>query len=288
MKLVRFGSAGAEQPGLIDAQGRIRDVSALVSDFSPKTLTPELLWNIATVDPTQLPLIRDPTRLGPPVTSVGKFIGIGLNYRDHAMEAGLPIPSEPVIFMKASSCIVGSGDSIILPRRSTKTDFEVELGCVIGKPAKYVTPAEALKYVAGYLVVHDVSERSYQLERGGQWDKGKGCDTFGPIGPWLVTTDEVPDPQALHLWLDVNGQPMQRGDTGQMIFSCADLVSYVSEFMTLLPGDIISTGTPCGVGMSRTPPAYLKTGDRVDLGITSLGEQHQSVVDEPAAGKKEA
>lgn len=278
MKLVRFGSVGSERPGIIDQRGDVRDLSGLVPEISSTTLSPDLFERIAAENPLALPLIPETPRFGPPIAFVRKFIAIGLNYRDHAKEAGLPIPAEPIVFMKAPSCIVGPNDSIVLPRASVKTDFEVELGIVIGKPAKYVSSAEAIRYVAGYLVVNDVSERSYQLERGGQWDKGKGCDTFGPIGPWLVTTDELQDPQSLSLWLDVNGAPMQRGNTGAMIFSCADLVSYVSQFMTLLPGDIISTGTPPGVGMGRTPPIYLMPGDRVDLGIAGLGEQHQSVI----------
>jgi 2-keto-4-pentenoate hydratase/2-oxohepta-3-ene-1,7-dioic acid hydratase in catechol pathway len=211
------------------------------------------------------------------VAHVSKFIAIGLNYRDHAEEAGMPIPAEPIVFMKAPSCIVGPNDAIVLPRGSVKTDFEAELGIVIGTLARYISVSEALRCVAGYLVVHDVSERAYQLERGGQWDKGKGCDTFGPIGPWLVTTDEISDPQTLDIWLNVNGVPMQRGNTSRMIFSCAQLVSYVSEFMTLLPGDIITTGTPPGVGMGRKPNVFLKPGDVVDLGISRLGEQRQTV-----------
>lgn len=277
MRLVRFGPVGAERPGLIDPQGTLRDLSDVVPDIGPATLAREQLERIARTDHSRLPLISAAHRLGPPVAQVSKFIAIGLNYRDHAEEAGMPIPAEPIVFMKAPSCIVGPNDAIVLPRGSVKTDFEAELGIVIGTLARYVSVAEALRHVAGYLVVHDVSERAFQLERGGQWDKGKGCDTFGPIGPWLVTTDEIPDPQALDIWLSVNGQPMQRGNTRTMIFSCAQLVSYVSEFMTLLPGDIITTGTPPGVGMGRKPSVYLKPGDIVSLGITRLGEQRQTI-----------
>src|SRR5262245_40968621 len=278
MRLVRFGPPGAERPGLIDAQGNVRDLSRIVSDIAATTLNPELLVRISQTDRSSLPLVSSQSRLGPPVARVGKFIAIGLNYRDHAEEAHMPIPAEPVVFMKAPSCITGPNDAIVLPRGSVKTDFEAELGIVIGTLARYVSVSEALRHVAGYLVVHDVSERAFQLERGGQWDKGKGCDTFGPIGPWLVTTDEIPDPQTLDIWLNVNGKSMQRGNTRTMIFSCAQLVSYVSEFMTLLPGDIITTGTPPGVGMGRSPCVYLKPGDVVHLGVSQLGEQRQRVV----------
>ncbi|HVO46586.1 MAG TPA: fumarylacetoacetate hydrolase family protein [Steroidobacteraceae bacterium] len=277
MRLVRFGAPGSERPGLIGTDGGIRDLSGVVRDIDPGTLGPALLARLAGLDPASLPAVSGPQRLGPPVGAVGKFIAIGLNYRDHAAEAGLAVPAEPVIFTKATSCIVGPNDAVRLPRGSLKTDWEVELGIVIGSRASYVSTADALRYVAGYLVVHDVSERAFQLERGGQWDKGKGCDTFGPIGPWLVTADEVPDPQALDLWLSVNGETMQRGNTRTMIFSCAEIVSYVSEFMTLLPGDLITTGTPPGVGMGRKPPRYLRAGDVVELGITALGTQRQQV-----------
>lgn len=277
MRLVRFGAPGKERPGLIDPQGKVRDLSGLVSDIEARTLSPEMIARVAAADHERLPLAAGEPRLGPPVGAVGKFIAIGLNYRDHAEEAGMPVPREPVIFMKATSCIVGPNDPIVLPRGSLKTDWEVELGIVIGAPASYVQAADARRHVAGYLVVHDVSERAFQLERGGQWDKGKGCDTFGPIGPWLVTADEIADPQALDLWLTVNGESMQRGNTRTMIFSCAELVSYVSQFMTLLPGDIITTGTPPGVGMGRKPPVFLSPGDVVELGITGLGTQRQQV-----------
>lgn len=277
MKIIRFGPAGAERPGLIDSSGTLRDLSQVVGDITPGVLGTDLLARLAAADHARLPEVAAGTRLGPPIGAAGKFIAIGLNYRDHAEEAGMPIPKEPVIFMKANSCIIGPNDPIILPRGSVKTDWEVELGVVIGQHARYVSTEQALQHVAGYLVVHDVSERAFQLERGGQWDKGKGCDTFGPIGPWLVTRDEVPDPQSLDLWLTVNGEPMQRGNTRTMIFSCAQIVSYVSEFMTLLPGDIITTGTPPGVGMARNPKKFLKAGDVVALGIDGLGSQCQEV-----------
>ncbi len=278
MKLVRFGAAGEERPGVITEGGRLRDLSAVISDLSPASLEAGALEQLARLDCEQLPEVASGTRLGPPIANTRKFIAIGLNYRDHAAESGMPIPEEPVIFMKATSCIAGPNDAIVLPPKSQKTDFEVELGIVIGQRAAYVAVEEALEYVAGYLVVHDVSERSYQLERGGQWDKGKGCDTFGPIGPWLVTRDEVPDPQSLDLWLTVNGKAMQQGNTRTMIFSCAHLVSYVSQFMSLSPGDIITTGTPPGVGMGRKPPVFLKAGDVVELGISGLGRQTQRIM----------
>lgn len=276
MKLVRFGDAGAERPGLIDRAGSLRDLSGIVTDITPANLSSVSLGRLAALDHSRLPLVSS-ARLGPPVAGVGKFVAIGLNYRDHAEEAGMPIPQEPVIFMKATSCIVGPNDAVEIPRGSTKTDWEVELGIVIGEPARYVSKAEALQTVAGYVVVNDVSERAFQMERGGQWDKGKGCDTFGPIGPWLATRDEIPDPQSLEMWLSVNGQLMQRGNTRTMIFPCSEIVSYVSQFMSLLPGDIITTGTPPGVGMGRKPQVYLKPGDVVALGIAGLGEQRQDV-----------
>jgi 2,4-didehydro-3-deoxy-L-rhamnonate hydrolase len=278
MKLVRFGTAGAERPGLIDGQGRLRDLTRIIDAVSPATLEAGLLQRLRAVDAATLPEVAGSIRLGPPVAPTGKFIAIGLNYRDHAQEAGMPIPSEPVIFMKATSCITGANDAIVLPPDSRKSDFEAELGIVIGGRASYVPVERALEYVAGYLIVNDVSERSYQLERGGTWDKGKGCDSFGPVGPWLVTREEVPDPQSLDIWLKLNGQIMQQGSTRNMIFPCAHLVSYVSQFMTLLPGDIITTGTPAGVGMGCKPPVFLKAGDCVELGITGLGQQRQTVV----------
>jgi 2-keto-4-pentenoate hydratase/2-oxohepta-3-ene-1,7-dioic acid hydratase in catechol pathway len=278
MKLVRFGPAGYEKPGLVDAEGAIRDLSGVIGHVTSSQLSDRELAKLAKVKPGALPKVDGKPRLGVPYLGISKFIAIGLNFADHAAESNAPIPSEPIVFSKATTCIVGPNDDIMLPRDSTKTDWEVELGVVIGTTARYVDEAKALAYVAGYCVVNDVSERNFQLERGSQWDKGKGCDTFGPIGPWLVTRDEVPDPQALDMWLDVNGEPMQRGTTRTMIFGVATLVSYVSRFMTLLPGDIITTGTPPGVGMGRKPPRFLKAGDTVRLGIAGLGEQTQRVV----------
>lgn len=276
MKLIRYGSPGAERPGVVDQHGILRDLSAHLEDID-LARDANLIGRLADLDQSILPQIAGTPRLGPPLAAIGKFIAIGLNYRDHAIESGLPIPAEPVVFTKATSCIVGPNDGILLPRGSIKADWEVELGIVIGKRASYASEAQALDHVAGYLVVHDVSEREYQNERGGTWDKGKGCDTFGPIGPWFVTKDEVPDPQSLDLWLDLNSEPMQRGNTRTMIFDCAEVVSYVSHFMTLMPGDIITTGTPPGVGMGRSPQVYLKPGDVVTLGIAGLGEQRQLV-----------
>jgi 2,4-diketo-3-deoxy-L-fuconate hydrolase len=240
-------------------------------------LAPRNLARLARVKPETLPIVRGTPRLGVPYAGISKFVGVGLNYRDHAIEAGLPIPSEPILFMKATTCLCGPGDDIQQPRGSTRLDYEVELGVVIGTRAQYVTPEQALDYVAGYCVVNDVSERAFQMGPGGQWDRGKGCDTFGPVGPWLVTTDEITDPQCLDLWLDVNGEQRQRGNTRTMIFGCAELVSYASRFMTLLPGDIITTGTPPGVAMGMKPPVWLKPGDQVTLGIQGLGEQRQKV-----------
>ncbi|RXT54245.1 fumarylacetoacetate hydrolase family protein [Bradyrhizobium betae] len=278
MKLVRFGNPGAERPGLIDDQGRLRDLSSLVADVTPANLSPSALEQIAAVSPSKLPLVVGERRLGVPIAGVGKFIAIGLNYGDHAAEANLPIPSEPIVFQKAITSLSGPTDPVVLPKRSKKSDWEVELGIVIGTRASYVEPSDALAHVAGYCVVNDVSEREYQMERGGTWDKGKGCDSFGPVGPWLVTTDEIRNPQALELWLDINGQRMQQGNTRTMIFDCAEIVSYVSRFMTLMPGDIIATGTPPGVGMGKKPaPIYLKPGDVMTLGIEGLGTQRQQV-----------
>lgn len=276
MKLLRYGPVGREKPGLLDAEGRIRDLSGVVSAIDSAALAPRELARLRRIDPATLPRVRGNPRLGVPYVGIGKFVAIGLNYSDHAAEAGMPVPREPIIFMKATTCITGPNDGIVIPRDSTKTDWEVELGVVIGTRAQYVAQSDALAHVAGYCVVNDVSERSFQLERGGQWDKGKGCDTFGPIGPYLVTADEV-DPQALDLWLDVNGERRQRGNTRTMVFGVAHLVSYVSRFMTLLPGDIIATGTPPGVGMGMKPPQFLQLGDVVTLGITGLGEQRQQV-----------
>ena len=278
MKLLRYGPPGQEKPGLLDAQGRLRDLSAVIGDIGPDQLSDAALDRLRQLTINELPLVEGEPRLGSPVTGIRKFIAIGLNYADHAAEMGTAIPAEPILFMKATSCIQGPGDEIMLPRGSVKTDWEVELGVVIGKRARYVAEGEALAHVAGYCVVNDVSEREFQKERGGTWDKGKGCDTFGPLGPWLVTRDEVPDPQQLTLWLDVNGQPRQRGSTQTMIFSVAHLISYVSQFMTLEAGDVITTGTPPGVGMGMKPPTFLKQGDVVTLGVQGLGEQRQRVV----------
>ena len=277
MKLLRYGPIGYEKPGLLDIAGKIRDLSGVVEQIDSLHLTPRELMKLAKVKPESLPLVAGSPRLGVPYIGISKFIAIGLNYADHAAESGVPVPKEPIVFMKATTCINGPNDDIVLPKNSTKTDWEVELGVVIGIRAQYVSEETALDHVAGYCIVNDVSERNFQLERGSQWDKGKGCDTFGPIGPYLVTRDEVRDPQKLNLWLDVNGEPMQRGNTSTMIFGCAQLVSYVSQFMTLLPGDIITTGTPPGVGMGRKPPRYLQAGDVVTIGIEGLGQQKQAV-----------
>lgn len=283
MKLVRYGQPGKEKPGLIDAAGKLRDLSRVIADITPEHLSDKALAKLAKVKTEALPLVRGARRLGPPLLGVGKFVAIGLNYADHAAEAGMPIPKEPIVFMKATSCIVGPDDDVMLPKGSKKSDWEVELGVVIGTRARYVSQKDALAHVAGYCLVNDVSEREYQIERGGTWDKGKGCDTFGPIGPWLVTRDEVPNPQNLAMWLDLNGQRMQTGNTRTMIFGVAKLVSYVSQFMTLEPGDIITTGTPPGVGMGikkngQPAPVFLKRGDVMTLGIEGLGTQTQHVV----------
>ena len=283
MKLVRYGNPGKEKPGLIDAEGKLRDLSAVVKDIGAEQLSPAALTKISKVKTDKLPLVKGKPRFGSPVANVGKFIAIGLNYTDHAEESGMPIPAEPVVFMKANSCVGGPNDDIMLPKGSVKTDWEVELGIVIGTKARYVSQKEALNFVAGYCTINDVSEREYQLERGPQWDKGKGCDTFGPIGPWLVTTDEITNPQKLGMWLDVNGKRFQTGNTKTMIFSCAKIVSYLSQFMTLMPGDVITTGTPPGVGLGikkdgKPAPVFLKKGDVVTLGIEGLGEQRQLVV----------
>lgn len=278
MKLVRYGNPGKEKPGLIDANGQLRDLSGVVKDIGPDQLGDAALAKIAKVKTDKLPLVKGKPRYGCPVAGVGKFIAIGLNYADHAAESGLPIPAEPVVFTKAISCIQGPHDPVMLPKGSKKTDWEVELGVVIGKQARYVSQKDALNYVAGYCTINDVSEREFQIERGGTWDKGKGCDTFGPIGPWLVTRDEIANVQKLSMWLDVNGKRMQTGNTKTMIFSVAKLVSYVSQFMTLEPGDVITTGTPPGVGLGMKPPLYLKKGDVMTLGIEGLGDQRQEVV----------
>ncbi|MBA8833241.1 fumarylacetoacetate hydrolase family protein [Rhizobium leguminosarum] len=277
MKLMRVGEAGSEKPALLDADGKIRDLSGHVADIGGEAITPAGLAKIAAIDPKSLPEIA-PGRIGACVAGTGKFICIGLNYSDHAAETGATVPPEPIIFMKATSAIVGPNDNVIIPRGSEKTDWEVELGVVIGKTAKYVTEAEALDYVAGYCVSNDVSERAFQTERSGQWTKGKSCDTFGPIGPWLVTKDEIPEPQNLGMWLTVNGQKMQNGSSKTMVYGVAFLVSYLSQFMSLHAGDVISTGTPPGVGMGLKPPRYLKAGDVVELSIEGLGTQKQTFV----------
>ena len=277
MKLLRYGPNGFEKPGLLDAAGNIRDLSGVVPQIDSALLAPSQLARLRKLDPNALPKVPGQPRLGVPYIGIGKFVAIGLNYSDHAKEAGMAIPSEPIVFNKWTTCITGPNDGVTIPRNSTKCDWEVELGVVIGTPALYVSQADALRHVAGYCVVNDVSERHFQLERGSQWDRGKGCDTFGPIGPYLVTTDEISDPQTLDLWLDLNGQRMQTGNTRTMIFGVAFLVSYLSQFMTLLPGDIITTGTPPGVGMAMKPPRFLRAGDEIRLGIAGLGEQRQKV-----------
>lgn len=277
MKLVRYGRVGKEKPGLVDNDGKLRDLSAVVPDIGADQLSDKSLSRLARLNPAKLPLVRGTPRFGVPIAQVGKFIGIGLNYSDHAAESGMPIPSEPIVFMKATSSLSGANDPVMLPKNSKKSDWEVELGVVIGMKAQYVSEKNALQCVAGYCVINDVSEREFQLERGPQWDKGKGCDTFGPIGPWLVTRDEIANPQRLAMWLDLNGQRMQTGNTGTMIFSVAKIVSYLSRFMTLMPGDIIATGTPPGVGMGMKPQRFLKPGDEISLGIAGLGMQAQKV-----------
>ncbi|WP_454068140.1 fumarylacetoacetate hydrolase family protein [Brucella anthropi] len=277
MKFLRYGETGQEKPGLLDADGNIRDLSAHVGDLSGAALAPDALAKLGATDINSLPKVEGNPRLGPCVAGTGKFICIGLNYADHAAESGMAVPPEPVIFMKATSAIVGPNDDLLIPRGSEKTDWEVELGIVIGKTAKYVSEDDALDYVAGYCTLHDVSERAFQIERAGQWTKGKSCDTFGPTGPWLVTKDEVADPQNLGMWLKVNGETMQDGSTKTMVYGVRHLVSYLSQFMSLQPGDIISTGTPPGVGMGMKPPRYLKAGDVVELGIEGLGTQKQNV-----------
>ncbi|KGJ07778.1 FAA hydrolase family protein [Paracoccus versutus] len=277
MKLLRYGPPGREKPGLLDAEGRIRDLSAHVADIAGAVLGPEGLAGIAALDLDGLPIVSGQPRLGPCVGQVPKFVAIGLNYADHAAEAGLPVPAEPVVFNKWTSCIIGPDDDVVIPPGAQKTDWEVELGVVIGSRASHVSETAALDHVAGYCVVNDVSEREWQAERGGTWDKGKGFDTFGPIGPWLVTRDEVPDPQALELWLEVDGLRRQQGSTATMIFGVAEIVAYCSRLMTLMPGDVITTGTPPGVGMGATPPVFLRGGEIMRLGIEGLGEQRQRV-----------
>jgi 2-keto-4-pentenoate hydratase/2-oxohepta-3-ene-1,7-dioic acid hydratase in catechol pathway len=278
MKLCRWGKNGYEKPGMIDSQGMLRDLSSVLSNVDQDTISPKGLARLRKIRPESLPLIKTEPRFGVPYTGITKFVAIGLNYSDHAAESGLPVPSEPVVFMKATTSISGPNDDVVQPRSSTKLDWEVELGVVIGTKAQYVQEEKALEHVAGYCIVNDVSERSFQMATS-QWDKGKGCDTFGPIGPWLVTTDEIPNPQTLEMWLDVNTERMQTGNTRTMIFSVARIVSHVSQYMTLMPGDIITTGTPPGVGMGKKPePVWLKPGDVMTLGIQGLGEQRQRIV----------
>ena len=278
MKLVRYGRPGHEKPGLIDEAGKLRDLSAVIDDIGPDELADKSLAKLAKIKSAKLPVVRGKPRFGVPVAHVGKFIGIGLNYSDHAAESGMPIPGEPIVFMKAVTSLSGANDTVMLPKNSEKSDWEVELGVIIGTKAQYVSERQALDFVAGYCVINDLSERAFQLEHGPQWDKGKGCDTFGPVGPWLVTRDEVPNPQRLSMWLDLNGKRQQTGNSRTMIFSVAKIVSYLSRFMTLMPGDIIATGTPPGVGMGMKPPKFLIPGDEIQLGIAGLGEQHQHVV----------
>jgi 2,4-diketo-3-deoxy-L-fuconate hydrolase len=278
MRLVRYGRPGKEKPGLFDEEGRLRDLSGIIDDIDPSQLSDKALRKLAKLDQKTLPLVRGNPRLGVPVKGVGKFIGVGMNYLDHVRETGATVPTEPIFFTKAISSLNGPDDPIQLPKGSKKTDWEVELGVIIGARAQYVTEEDALKHVAGYTVVNDLSERAFQFEMGSQWDKGKGCDTFGPVGPFLVTRDEILDVQDLDLYLELNGKRMQTGNTASMIFSVAQLVSYVSRFMTLEPGDIITTGTPPGVGMGRTPQRFLKKGDQLRLGIAGLGEQQADVV----------
>ena len=278
MKLVRYGRVGREKPGLIDDEGKLRDLSAKLTDITPDTLSPKGLSKLGKLNAKRLPLVKGKPRFGVPWNGPGKIVCIGLNYVDHAKETGSPIPKEPIIFLKANSALNGPNDNVAVPRGSKKTDWEVEFGVVIGTRAQHVSKKDALKYVAGYTICNDVSEREYQTERGGTWDKGKGCDTFGPMGPWLVTTDEVPNPQRRNLWLDVNGQRMQDGNTKTMIFDVVTLVSYTSKFMSLNPGDVISTGTPPGVGSGMKPPKFLKVGDVVTLGVEGLGQQSQKMV----------
>ena len=279
MKLLRYGPIGAEKPGLLDAAGRIRDLSGYVADIAGTTLLPEQLAQLATVSEESLPLVEGTPRIGACVGAVGKFICIGLNYSDHAAESGMDVPAEPVVFNKWTSAICGPDDDIEMPRDATKLDWEIELGVVIGKPGRYIDPADAMDHVAGYCVVNDVSERAFQLERGGTWDKGKGCDTFGPIGPWLVTVDEAPPHNAMRLWLEVDGHRYQDGTTATMVFDVPTIIAYLSRFMSLQSGDVISTGTPPGVGLGQKPPVYLSVGQQMRLGIDGLGEQTQRVVE---------
>ena len=278
MKLVRYGKSGKERPGLVDGAGKIRDLSDIIADVGGDALLPKVLSRLTKIKPEALPLVRGKPRLGPCVANVGNFIAVGLNYADHAAETGAAIPKEPIVFNKAPSCIVGPNDDVVIPKASKKTDWEVELAVIIGKGGSYIDEAKAMTHVAGYAVCHDVSEREFQIERGGQWTKGKGCPTFGPLGPWLVTRDEIKDVQNLDMFLDVNGERAQTGNTKTMIFSVAHLVSYLSQFMALEAGDVITTGTPPGVGMGMKPPRYLKGGEKIRLGVAGLGEQTQKVV----------
>jgi 2,4-didehydro-3-deoxy-L-rhamnonate hydrolase len=278
MRLLRYGPAGSEKPGMLDAEGRLRDLSGQVPDISSDTLGDPLLERLRSVDPATLPLVDGDPRIGPCVGRIGKFICVGLNYSDHAAESGMAVPDEPILFMKATSAVSGPNDDVLLPLGSSKVDWEVELGIVIGSTARYVSEEAASSHIAGYCVVNDISERAFQIERGGQWVKGKSADTFGPVGPWLVTRDEVPDPHRLALWLEVDGHRYQNGSTATMVFKVPFLVSYISRFMTLMPGDIIATGTPPGVGMGQRPPVYLRDGNRMRLGVDGLGEQTQRVM----------
>jgi 2,4-diketo-3-deoxy-L-fuconate hydrolase len=278
MKLVRYGQPGQEKPGMIDVDGKLRDLSGMVDDLCGATLGNASFARLGAVDPASLPLVEGQPRFGAPVAGIGKMICVGMNYADHAAETGAPVPEQPVLFMKATTAIGGANDTVVIPRDSVKTDWEVELGVVIGEVARDVSLDDAMKHVAGYAVINDLSEREFQLEHGGQWVKGKSCDTFGPIGPWLVTRDEVADPQNLSLWLEVNGHRYQNGNTRTMVYGVAYLVSYISRYMTLMPGDVISTGTPAGVGLGLKPPTYLKPGDVIELGIEGLGRQRQDVV----------
>lgn len=278
MKLVRYGQPGQEKPGMIDVDGKLRDLSGMVDDLCGATLGKASFARLGAVDPASLPLVEGQPRFGAPVAGIGKMICVGMNYADHAAETGAPVPEQPVLFMKATTAIGGANDTVVIPRDSVKTDWEVELGVVIGEVARDVSLDDAMKHVAGYAVINDLSEREFQLEHGGQWVKGKSCDTFGPIGPWLVTRDEVADPQNLSLWLEVNGHRYQNGNTRTMVYGVAYLVSYISRYMTLMPGDVISTGTPAGVGLGLKPPTYLKPGDVIELGIEGLGRQRQDVV----------
>jgi len=283
MKLVRYGRPGREKPGMIDTEGKLRDLSGIVEDIGPHELSPKSLAKLSKIKADRLPLVRGKPRFGVPISGIGKFICIGLNYSDHAAESNMPIPAEPIVFMKAITALNGPNDDVMLPKDSVKSDWEVELGIIIGSKAQYVSERQALEYVAGYAVVNDLSEREFQLEHGPQWDKGKGCDTFGPVGPWLVTRDEIANVQRLDMWLDINGERMQTGNTKTMIFSVAKIVSYLSRFMTLMPGDVIATGTPPGVGMGikkngKPAPIFLKRGDVMTLGIEGLGSQTQKVV----------